>query len=378
MKRIYLYAADVFLILVTVFFLTFTAYTQKNALLASSYEKYDSSVTTFAQVVQKYLDASQNVCDNWANLVNSRQMDEEYALKMIKRMYSKDIDLQFIDPLTMKGYSFFTDSEGNFIPVDYSEYYAYSEKVLFRDLYSDSKLKITPAFTNERTGASSIAFYNPIKVLVTDKNGKTEYKDRILVRIEKISAFKEDWAFPKSFEDSEIALVDKDGNYIYKQAGYKSENFTEYIRSTNNLSYEEAKNCFTKMQDEGSGHIFLKNSAQKKVFYSYKTLDSSNRWMIISCHEQSKFNYRSSDTILLVIVIAAFTLLLIINGTSMKVLNSRLKDAAITAEKASKSKTEFLSSMSHDIRTPMNAITGMTEIALRSVQDRETVENCLK
>ena len=48
------------------------------------------------------------------------------------------------------------------------------------------------------------------------------------------------------------------------------------------------------------------------------------------------------------------------------------------AEQASKAKSEFLSNMSHDIRTPMNAIVGMTTIATANINDKEQVYNCLK
>ena len=40
-----------------------------------------------------------------------------------------------------------------------------------------------------------------------------------------------------------------------------------------------------------------------------------------------------------------------------------LNDAYLAAERANLAKTEFLSNMSHDIRTPMNAIVGLTAIA---------------
>lgn len=44
---------------------------------------------------------------------------------------------------------------------------------------------------------------------------------------------------------------------------------------------------------------------------------------------------------------------------------------------ANNAKSEFLSRMSHDIRTPMNAIVGMTEIALKNTKDMFRVEECL-
>lgn len=45
---------------------------------------------------------------------------------------------------------------------------------------------------------------------------------------------------------------------------------------------------------------------------------------------------------------------------------------------ASRAKSEFLSNMSHDIRTPMNAIVGMTAVAMTNADDRNCVQNCLR
>lgn len=55
-----------------------------------------------------------------------------------------------------------------------------------------------------------------------------------------------------------------------------------------------------------------------------------------------------------------------------------LQKARVEADNANKAKSEFLSSMSHDIRTPMNAIMGMAEIAQKNINDSERVEDCLK
>ena len=48
------------------------------------------------------------------------------------------------------------------------------------------------------------------------------------------------------------------------------------------------------------------------------------------------------------------------------------------AEHANRAKSEFLSNMSHDIRTPMNAIVGMTAIATANMDNTEQVKNCLR
>ncbi len=58
--------------------------------------------------------------------------------------------------------------------------------------------------------------------------------------------------------------------------------------------------------------------------------------------------------------------------------NEELKIAHERAEAASNAKSNFLSNMSHDIRTPMNAIIGMTGIAIDHIDDRKRVMDCLK
>lgn len=54
-----------------------------------------------------------------------------------------------------------------------------------------------------------------------------------------------------------------------------------------------------------------------------------------------------------------------------------LKEAFQAADGANRAKSSFLSQMSHDIRTPMNAIMGMTSVALMHMDDRERVTDCL-
>lgn len=54
-----------------------------------------------------------------------------------------------------------------------------------------------------------------------------------------------------------------------------------------------------------------------------------------------------------------------------------LQQALAAAEKANRAKSEFLSRMSHDIRTPMNAIMGMSAIAAAHIDDKDRVLDCL-
>ncbi|MCM1438283.1 MAG: response regulator [Roseburia sp.] len=78
--------------------------------------------------------------------------------------------------------------------------------------------------------------------------------------------------------------------------------------------------------------------------------------------------------VILLMMAALFAVYLFLNRKTLL----QLDEAREIAEEASKAKSEFLSNMSHDIRTPMNAIVGMTAIATANIDDKEQVADCLK
>ncbi|POP31457.1 PAS domain-containing protein [Lactonifactor longoviformis] len=89
--------------------------------------------------------------------------------------------------------------------------------------------------------------------------------------------------------------------------------------------------------------------------------------------------YQDGDPVYLVIYID------ITNETELRQMQRQLEDQAEKlrsalkeAEEANRAKSDFLSRMSHDIRTPMNAILGMKDIAVSHMEDPDKVKDCLK
>ncbi len=78
--------------------------------------------------------------------------------------------------------------------------------------------------------------------------------------------------------------------------------------------------------------------------------------------------------VILLLLLAVFVTYFKLN----RALAKELERARQEAEAASRSKGEFLSNMSHDIRTPMNAIVGLTAIATTHIDDPQRVRSCLK
>ena len=70
-------------------------------------------------------------------------------------------------------------------------------------------------------------------------------------------------------------------------------------------------------------------------------------------------------------------ILVISDRTADKQVNQALSDAVAAAETANRAKSTFLSNMSHDIRTPMNAIIGFTTLAISNIDDKNRVKDYL-
>ena len=70
-------------------------------------------------------------------------------------------------------------------------------------------------------------------------------------------------------------------------------------------------------------------------------------------------------------------ILVMSDRTADKQVNQALSDAVAAAETANRAKSTFLSNMSHDIRTPMNAIIGFTTLAVSNIDDKERVKDYL-
>ena len=70
-------------------------------------------------------------------------------------------------------------------------------------------------------------------------------------------------------------------------------------------------------------------------------------------------------------------ILVMSDRTADKQVNQALSNAVAAAETANRAKSTFLSNMSHDIRTPMNAIIGFTTLAISNIDDKERVKDYL-
>ena len=207
-------------------------------------------------------------------------------------------------------------------------------------------------------------------------------------------------AIPASYLDGFIPLnedngefysiiIRRDGTYIISPSDATRENYFDRVRDTYEVSGGDAEAFIQRLVDgmddpadytseftiDGKRqHLYCTNLAYSEwhllTFTSYGTLDSA----ISRLSRQWSVMIFSVCAALLVALGAVFLMFFRMIRQQMADLDTARREA----EKANKAKSEFLSNMSHDIRTPMNAIVGMTAIATANMEDPAQVQNCLR
>lgn len=116
--------------------------------------------------------------------------------------------------------------------------------------------------------------------------------------------------------------------------------------------------------DDPAGNSFLDGTLNKQVTREAMVGDGPNevkRWFAVHMIPADYGQY-----------LAVFQ-----ETTKEHNMREHLADALKQAQNSNQARTAFFSSMSHDIRTPMNGIIGMTNVALNSLDNMEKVESCL-
>ncbi len=186
-------------------------------------------------------------------------------------------------------------------------------------------------------------------------------------------------------------IIDKNGNFVVRNSDAFRESYFERIREV----YEEldgkqpedyVEELADAMESEKVYSTLISIDGQQRRIYC-SPLSVSSAWYLITAMPSQMLgeSITSLDTMRTIVMIGSGAVILLTMSVifflyyrlSQKQL-FELAKAKEDADRANMAKSEFLSSMSHDIRTPMNAIIGMTEIAQRNLEEPMRVEECLR
>ncbi len=185
-------------------------------------------------------------------------------------------------------------------------------------------------------------------------------------------------------------IIDGEGNFVVRSADAFRENyFTRMQEQFEVFEGKEAEEYVSELQEAISNRSVYSTmvSMEGEQLHLYcLPLSENTSWYLISAlpngyMEESVSRLDSMRTLVMVcsvgMILLVMSVIFVIYYRLSKQQIRDLDQAMGEAVHANMAKSEFLSSMSHDIRSPMNAIIGMTEIAQRNIDDKARVKDCL-
>lgn len=195
------------------------------------------------------------------------------------------------------------------------------------------------------------------------------------------------------YSDSDSSfIIRKNGTRIYHQSEndifvnvYNILKAFENCKFEHGVTIEELKGKLLQGKS-GTAH-FIYDGTDYAMAYQPLNIDD---WYAVYIMSMNSMSENTEAFILQTVILIGLagavllTLFLALFGVNnylwriqQKETNRQLSEAVEEAKRASSAKSDFLSRMSHDIRTPLNGIVGMTEIAQRNINNTEKVKNCL-
>ena len=378
--RLVLVLCNVALVLAVVAFVVYYTSRVNADQAAMVRDSFCDTVETMKQLSSRYLDSEKRVVEDWAAYIEHENMTMDEALAYLRVVNTdSDCSAHLVDMNTFKArstqiydgddsttvYERFASSDqynSSFINTTMRRMFAGESHVLGRYRIPESQSTVISVGT---------------RVWLNNGNG---WKQRyLLLRIIPVESIRKIWIFPLNYANAEIGLITPGGDYVIPSNSMRSENFIEFLRAYNFADdYNGVDALLPKLQNEESGLMEYDNARGEPCYWYYSRLDGYDGQIILGYVPKKSLTVSANAGVPIVLVVSGLMLaLMLIDGAHVLSINRRLRISVKLAEQASEAKTQFLSTMSHDIRTPLNAVIGMTQLAQDRMDDRAYVQDCL-
>jgi len=375
MKKTWVLLVNVFIMIAMLAFVVFYSNRENKEITQRQIEHFENTTITMEHVTENYLEGEQRICDVWARYINSRDMTIEDAASFIRISHvlpNASAHIVYRDTLSGLSTKARQDDADDY-SVSYERLGLLNDVSWIDDI--GESVNISRAYTNPVNGEQSIAFCNFI-TLHDSETGSP--RDAILLRVLPLSELEEKWVFPQEeFKNAELSMIDADGDYIIKGHSFKNSSFFEFYRSYNAIEPAAAQELFEKITSS-TGSFTMLNSRGEECILAYTPVAAAKGWTLLNLMPTKDLSVSTENWLLISFVSVGLLVLFVFDLAVMLDFNRKLQEAAREAAAANKAKTDFLSTMSHDIRTPMNAIIGLTTIAEKNLGDAESVGENLR
>ena len=374
MKKIVIITNVILIVAILTFVVLFSQF-ENREFIQSQTDHFENTTVSLEQVTVNYLEGEQRICDVWARYINREEMTLEAAADFIRASHvikNASAHLVLLDSLTGLSTRPRLGTEDNYA-VSYARLSLLEDAAWINEI--GEAINITRAYTNPMNGEQSLAFCN--KVSLRDPESGAQ-KAAVLLRVVPIAELEKKWAFPQAeFAKAELSMIDADGNYILKGYSFKNSSFFEFYRSYNPTEPASAKELFDRITSS-TGTVSMLNSHGQECVLAFTPVSAASGWTLLSFIPAKDLHGNGENWLLIGVISAGLLILFFFDLIYMIYLNRRFQSAAKEAESANRAKTDFLSTMSHDIRTPMNAIIGLTAIAEKNLGDVDSTKESLR
>ena len=369
---------NIVIVLVILGLILFNVSSEQKNLYSTRSEAFGNMTVAMGNVTTNYLLGEQQICNGWATYINANDMSIGEAIEFVRKsIFTPDITAHIL----LTGNNDLTGlstSGRNGQKEDYPV--SYNNVGIFKDgfatqLKEDGKLNVTRAYTNPVNAIQSISFCCPV-TLRDEQTGQPQ--SAVLLRVVPVSFFESRWVFPtEEYDNAEISLIDTSGDYIVRGNSFKNMNFYEFYQAYNRSAPTELESMKNRL--EGTpGNFEMTNASGERCLAAHARVNSTDDWIIVTMIPASGLGRSFMNWTIIAIITVGLLLLLAFNLLIMMYFNRKLKAAVDSADKANRAKTDFLSSMSHDIRTPMNAIVGLSLLTEKNADDPTIVRENLQ
>jgi len=376
MKKTWVIIVNVFITVAMLTFVVIYSGLENRNTTQRQTEHFENTAITMEHVTENYLEGEQRVCDVWARYINSKNMTIEEAISFIRISHvlpNASAHIIFTD--TLSGLSTRTKQQAS---DDYSVTYARMDLLgdgSWIDAEIGRSINISRAYTNPVNGEQSISFCNHITLHDPDTG---DLRSAILLRVLPLAELEQKWVFPQEeFASAELSIIDGSGDYIIKGHSFKNSSFFEFYRSYNGTVSSSSQELFKKITSS-TGSVSMLNSRGEECILAYTPVEAAGGWTLLSLMPMKDLKVNNENWLLIGVISAGLLILFVFDLAVMLSFNKKLQAAAREAAAANRAKTDFLSTMSHDIRTPMNAIIGLTTITEKNISDTESVRENLR
>ena len=375
MKKIFVIIVNVIIIAAILIFVILYSRFENTDLYRRQIEHFESTMVTMEKVTENYLEGEQQICDVWARYINSEHMTMEEAVLFIRSSHVlENTSAHLISLDTSSGLST-RPKQGT--ADDYAVSYKQIALLENADWIKEigESINITRAYTNPMNGEQSLAFCNRVTLYDPESDSS---EAAVLLRVIPISELEQKWVFPQTeLVNAELSMIDANGDYILKGHSFKNSSFFEFYKSYNPTDPESAGRLFDRITSS-TGSVSMLNSHGQECILAFTPVSATAGWTLLGFVPAKDLHVDAENWLLVGVVSAGLLILFLLDLHYMLHLNKRFQAAAQEAESANKAKTDFLSTMSHDIRTPMNAIIGLTTIAEKNLGDVESTGESLR